>query len=69
VPSRCPQCHDADTIELQHSMKGASVLLSWTCGECEAEWPVSSGEPEFIERRNAQSDRRRTTRRDRRKQA
>jgi len=67
VPSRCPQCGKVGSIALHQTVKGTSVLLSWGCTECEADWPVSHGEPRFIERRKNHPDRRRTPRPDRRK--
>jgi hypothetical protein len=67
IPPRCPQCGKTGSIELQHIVKGTSVLLTWACRSCETDWPVSRGEPHFVERRKAKPNRRPAAHPERRK--
>jgi hypothetical protein len=36
----CPYCHAQDTVKVQTTIRGESVLLEWHCAACKAEWPV-----------------------------
>ena len=40
TPVSCARCGRKGTIELQHTIKGARISLSWHCTACDAEWPV-----------------------------
>jgi len=40
VPASCPHCHAKDTVKVQTSIRGDSVLLEWHCTACKTEWPV-----------------------------
>ena len=35
-----PYCHAQDTVKVQTTIRGESVLLEWHCAACKAEWPV-----------------------------
>jgi hypothetical protein len=66
IPRRCPQCGTLSTIELQQTLKGPAVLLSWVCSECEKGWPVSREEPKLVQQRADESDQRGTAAQNRR---
>lgn len=69
VPDCCPQCMAARTVRLEQVIHGTAVYLSWVCSECDAEWNIDAGEPQFIERRLGARDRRSKRRADRRKKS
>jgi hypothetical protein len=61
VPSRCRKCDTAGEVTLQASVSEDVAALSWFCGRCKHEWPVTDAE-----RRTGPTDRRRYSRTDRR---
>jgi hypothetical protein len=67
IPECCPQCNSLGTIQLHHIIRGTVVQLSWTCGNCDAEWAIANGDPCFTERRIGAPDRRRGRRIERRR--
>ena len=66
IPARCPQCQAEGAIVLQQVIRGVTVLLSWVCERCDAEWAVADGDPNFLERRTGEPDTRGEPRRERR---
>ena len=64
LPNRCPQCGSTGTVRHQQVLSGGEARMNWICVVCRTEWPIAP--EEYIERRAATSDRRRTARKDRR---
>ena len=67
LPEECPHCRQSGGIQPQHTITGVLVILSWRCGRCEAEWPVTPDEQTLIERRTGLPDLRPEPRVERRK--
>ena len=67
LPEECPYCHQSGGIQPQHTITGVLVILSWRCGRCEGEWPVTPDEQTLIERRSGLPDLRPEPRVERRK--
>jgi transcription elongation factor Elf1 len=66
-PHDCPHCDARDSVRTEQIIKGDSVVLQWQCSACEATWPVvRADETTFSERRSGPTDRRRTSRQERR---
>jgi len=60
IPERCEFCDAPRTVTLQPTISGQTVSLRWVCSTCQRGWPVSQ------ERRAGPTDRRRSSRTDRR---
>ena len=67
LPERCKYCESAGSVKPEQTIKGASVLLKWCCDGCGREWPITLEEEATGDRRSGQSERRRVSRNDRRK--
>jgi hypothetical protein len=65
VPDRCPACGAQTSINLETTITGALVVLTWCCRTCSTQWPVTDAD-ELPERRSGSPERRRKARRDRR---
>jgi hypothetical protein len=65
-PEACPRCHDNGLVNLESTVSGRDVHLTWCCRGCSYEWPVTEGEQRLTERRSGREDRRAQTRADRR---
>lgn len=40
TPDTCMRCGSKGTIELEHTIKGTRISLTWHCTVCDEEWPV-----------------------------
>ena len=51
-PVECRHCHKRGTLSPQQTITGVFVLLSWYCGQCGMEWPITP-EEQVLTRRGA----------------
>jgi hypothetical protein len=67
-PEECHSCAAKGSVRIEQIIKGDAVLFQWSCSACQATWPVVRGDEEsFVNRRLGPSERRHTTRMDRRR--
>jgi hypothetical protein len=50
VPRACPHCASTGTLQLQHILRGNSILLNWSCVRCGEESPIDSIDGDHGER-------------------
>src|SRR5687768_9474892 len=67
VPAACPHCGAEGSVHPEVTIVGGSLTRTWCCKACTAEWPITSGERYIEEHRSGVRDRRRTTRKERRR--
>jgi hypothetical protein len=63
LPRACAACGLEGTVRAETTVRGAIVRLTWACGHCRREWPISEADRD---RRRSTTERRQSARGDRR---
>jgi hypothetical protein len=66
LPEACARCGRAGSVKLEQTITGEDVALSWRCGACGDDWPVSAKDERRLAERRAGNERRGRFRGDRR---